>query len=142
MAKEGFLVHRLSEHVSAIEGGGDVLHLDDTQRFELTDSSSRTVARLAIASELDGAGVVDAQRGGPILMQPHLGQQGAHEHYLASAGAGRDDLGFGGRQRDAGLAFAGVDDRHTCQEQAESGGRVSDGPVRVALGDEGGGVVG
>ena len=93
MAKEGFLVHRLSEHVSAIEGGGDVLHLDDTQRFELTDLEEtpidvpRTVARLAIASELDGAGVVDAQRGGPILMQPHLSDSKARTNTTSQAQA-------------------------------------------------------
>ena len=114
VAHESVDVHRLGEHVGAVERRRDVLDLDDLERLELAHFEvapidvPRAMARLAVARELDGAGVVDAQDSRGVLVESHLGQQGANECHLAGARAGGDDLGLGRRQRDARLALARV----------------------------------
>ena len=55
----------LGEHVRAVVDGGSVSHSDDTRGFELADLEEaavdvpRPVAGLAVAGQLDGAGVVE-----------------------------------------------------------------------------------
>ena len=116
--------YRKGRH-SRIVSRVNVMHVELTESAQLTDLEittidvARTVARFAIAGELNCTTVVDVERR-DALLEPKFTQQLTRVNKLKRTRGCSDDLCFCRRHGDARLSLAGVNYARVCQHKTES----------------------